>query len=131
MGLDASGRREEPIGDEVAIQPSTSAATPLAWRGLTVRNENHPPKPFVDARHRCSPAQEESKDLKKALALNEVDRGSLRRRPGLGFETWQHRYVAVRSAGADGGHLARVVDSTSRSVMPSADAPSSPRMARR
>jgi hypothetical protein len=131
MGLDASGRREEPVGDEVAVLAIDAAAdASLTWRGPDGQERANPPKPFVEA-HAADVRRlkDELKEIRKALTL---ERGRIEdlfvedRRWEL--ETWQGRYVRHPLTGSFGRRLIwRLVDgppspsSTSRSVMPSAD----------
>ena len=126
MGLDASGRREETIGDEVAVMAiDAEGEVSLAWRGPDGQGRANPPKAFVDAHAaEVRRLKEEAKELKKAVAL---ERGRIEdlfvEDREWDIETWRQRYVRHPLSGTFGRRLIwRVVDgSSSRSVMPADD----------
>ena len=108
MGLDASGRREEAIGDEVAvIAIDADGDVSLTWRGPDGQERANPPKPFADA-HAADVRRlkEESKELKKAVAL---ERGRIEdlfvEDREWDIETWQQRYVRHPLSGTFGRRL--------------------------
>jgi len=126
MGLDASGRREEAIGDEVAvIVIDADGDVSLTWRGPDGQDRASPPKPFTDA-HAADirRLKEESKELSKAVAL---ERGRIEdlfvEDREWDIETWWQRYVRHPLSGTLGRRLIwRLGDgSVSHSTMPSAD----------
>ena len=123
MGLDASGRREEAIGDEVAVMViDAEGDVSLGWRGPDGQGRANPPKAFADA-HAADVRRlkEELKELKKAVAL---ERGRIEdlfvEDRVWDLETWRQRYVRHPLSGTFGRRLIwRVADGpSSRSVMP-------------
>ena len=136
MGLDASGRREEAIGDEVAVMIiDAEGDVSLAWRGPDGQGRANPPKAFADA-HAADVRRlkEELKDLKKAVAL---ERGRIEdlfvEDRVWDLETWRQRYVRHPHSGTFGRRLIwQVTDGPrrARSCRPMT-APSARRMARR
>ena len=125
MGLDASGRREEAVGDEVAvIVIDADGDVSLTWRDPDGQHRASPPKPFADA-HAADlrRLKEESKELGKAVSL---ERGRVEdlfvEDREWGIETWRQRYVRHPLSGAFGRRLIwRLGGSAPQSVMPSAD----------
>ena len=126
MGLDASGRREEAIGDEVAVMIiDAEGDVSLAWRGPDGQGRANPPKAFADA-HAADVRRlkEELKDLRKAVAL---ERGRIEdlfvEDRVWDLETWRQRYVRHPHSGTFGRRLIwQVTDGpSSRSVMPADD----------
>jgi hypothetical protein len=130
LGLDPSGRREEQIGEEVAVLAiGTDGNATLAWRGPDGQERATPAKPFADA-HAADlrRVKDEAKELKKAVAL---ERGRIEdlfvEDREWDLETWWERYVRHPLTGSLGRRLIwRLVDtsatpSSGRSMMPSTD----------
>jgi hypothetical protein len=127
LGLDPADRREEVIGDQVAMLAiDANGDASLTWRGPAGELRPAPPKPIAEAHAGdVRRLKEEAKELRKALAH---ERGRIEdlfvEDREWEIETWRQRYVRHPVTGSFGRRLIwRLVrgSSPSTSVMPSAD----------
>ena len=126
MGLDASGRREEMLGDEVAVMAiDADGEVSLTWGDSEGRRRPSPPKAFADAHASAvRRLKDDAKELKKAVGLerDRIEDVFVEDRE-WDIDTWRQHYARHPLSGTFGRRLIWRLDdgSASRSVMPSTD----------